>query len=131
MNAARLRKLAAHIGGIDAAEFDMGQWCGTAACIAGWAVRIFASGYEPLTSGQWLCTAADILDLSFDEVRWLCIPATGGVYVSDATPADAALVLDLVAGGETPINAWRRVMSAVERAERRAAERNEADDTSA
>ena len=100
--------------------FYEARGCATVACIAGTAVTIFEPGAVAKLDGArfqsgeaWSIRAALVLGMTPDEARFLFVPHTclwksgHKVSLSDIQPAHAAQVLEAVADGAAPLDAWK------------------------
>lgn len=130
MNVERITTLRDHIAALPPEKFNLGSWfsspvklptagafhkCGTSACIAGWALVLFAPD-EPLYMVDVPNDAAEILGLTNEQANDLFTPERadyageddrpGGVlpdplWLGDVTNEQAVKVLDhLIATGE-------------------------------
>lgn len=97
--------------------FNMGRYCGTAACIAGHAVQLFGTGRDRRAFHMAAILASDsnpvfvpmkLLGIeSFQYAEDLFVPATE--LLGDITEVQAAQALRLVAEGHAPLDAWGMV----------------------
>ena len=131
MNVERLNQLADHIERLEHAPtgvcaapdnipfgdtpdaFNMSNWvsestCGTAGCIAGHAGCLFRDEQSRMRTGI-MTDARRLLELTPREGSLLFIPGTLGT-MDQITPAMAAQVLRLVAGGMEILDAWKATL---------------------
>lgn len=95
---AMLRKLADHLDSVEPEAFNQAEWCGTACCIAGHAVKVFpellqVDGFivkRGQHSGAY--AFADAIGLDFGDADFL---TSGGAY--HVTPPAAAAACRAIA----------------------------------
>jgi len=101
INRERIRELRDHIADLPADKLNMRTWsrnhsCDTAACIGGWAERLFVTVDHP-----WSADTYDALGLTGAQGTALCYPEYRGPGEApenpySATPTQAARVLDIL-----------------------------------
>lgn len=75
---------------------QLGHACGTVACIAGWS-SYAAKKLDAVYEGEVLETTSEFLGLDMDTTRALCLPDDDDDRIYNATPLQAANVLDHLA----------------------------------